>query len=145
MRISDWSSDVCSSDLWVERFVEQAGLEAREQLLKAEQTLQLFGREPETRQLVSGVGVFIAARVARGFQRRTEHVAQVSEYTLGRGARAFEFAHHALERHGVARTLHQPMQAIDVFEGFHGAESSAIASGRTRMRASIHRSRRYSA
>src|SRR3546814_18509583 len=50
MRISDWSSDVCASDLWVEKAAEPSALVTMDQLQRAvakwaPRGLEMFGDE----------------------------------------------------------------------------------------------------
>src|SRR3546814_1232124 len=89
MRISDWSSDVCSSDLWVPDFaqgqvrdlrvrwaLEEAGLAYRERLLDARQERpagyfdeQPFGQVPAYRE--AGIQMFESGAIVLPIAERS--------------------------------------------------------------------------
>src|SRR3546814_8297235 len=87
MRISDWSSDVCSSDLRLSAFLEGQGLEPRHVALDPEGVLGVLTGAPAL-----PTTLFIAAD---GTVRQT-HVGEISRVQLDIAIRALSRAEEAL-------------------------------------------------
>ena len=104
-----------------ERGRQQAAAAAREQLLRGEQGVQLFGVEPQARQFeaIALGGVVLEAGLAVADHRRHQAVAEEGEVAVDGGARAAQLILQPRDGHRIARGLEEAVEGVDAFVAVH--------------------------
>ena len=112
--------------------LEQAGLQARQEVLHRQERADLLRAEPEARQLVArrpgrGLHEAVAALLPVPLDRCVHAIAHVLEVALERGARHAQLAEQVREPHR-APGLEQALDLVEAFGAVHRASSDGSLS-----------------